>query len=90
MKIITNNAVVFNFGEDIKRGRWENDPDMDTYRITKEDGEYEYCVIADFVVYEVEAIPDDYESNKYCYEGGEFVLSPEWKSRRAPDEVSKV
>lgn len=35
MQIIANNSVVFNYGEAIESGRWENDPSIDTYRITK-------------------------------------------------------
>ena len=87
MQIIANNSVVFNYGEAIESGRWENDPSIDTYRITK-NGNYEYCVIADFVVYDVETIPEDYESNKYLYENGEFALNPDWKDPNAESDKS--
>lgn len=78
MKIITNNNVVFNHGNEIEKGRWENDPSTDTYRITTDEG-YQYCVIADFVIHEVEALPEDFESNKYCYtEADGFYANPDW------------
>ena len=64
MQILTNNNVVFNYGNKIEKGRWENDPSMDTYRITTDNG-YQYCVIADFGLYEVESLPEDFEPGKY-------------------------
>ena len=66
MFILTNENVVFACGEVIAKGRWENDLSMDTYRIKNGDT-YQYAVIADFGLYEVEELPADFESNKYCY-----------------------
>ena len=78
MQIITDNGVVFNFGTVIEKGIWANDPTMETYRITKDDGHYEYCVVWTFTVYTVDNIPEDMEPGKYSYtpETG-FVLNPE-------------
>lgn len=66
MFILTNNKVVFTKGETIEKGRWENDPSMDTYRIKNGD-EFQYAVIADFRLHEVKKLPEDFEPNKYCY-----------------------
>lgn len=77
MQILTNNKVVFAIGETIEFGQWENDPMTDTYRIKNGDN-YQYAVVADFVVHAVDAVPDDYEPNKYCYDDG-FTLNPDWK-----------
>ena len=66
MFILTNENVVFACGEAIEKGRWENDLSMDTYRIKNGD-DYQYAVIANFGLYEVEELPADFESNKYCY-----------------------
>ena len=79
MQILTNNKnIVFNKGEVIEKGIWENDPNIESYRI--KNGEiYQYAVIADFKLYEVEALPEDFELNKYCYtqESG-FYLNPDY------------
>ena len=76
MQILTNNNMVFTYGNEIEKGRWENDPSMDTYRITTDNG-YQYCVIADFGLYEVESLPEDFEPGKYCYTEEEgFYLNP--------------
>ena len=84
MKILTSNDVVFTYGNNIEKGRWENDPSMDTYRITTEEG-YQYAVIADFGLYEVETVPDDFEPNKYCYtEEQGFYLNPDYKEPTDP------
>lgn len=78
MFILTNNKVVFTKGETIEKGRWENDPSMDTYRIKNGD-EFQYAVIADFKLHEVEELPADFELNKYCYTEEEgFYENPEW------------
>ncbi len=85
MKIITNNDVVFNCGENIELGRWENDPSMDTYKITR-GKETEYCVVADFKIYEVDSIPEDYEPNKYCYTAEQgFYLNPDYAEPRSKE-----
>ena len=78
MQILTDNNVVFICGSLIEKGRWVNDPSMDTYRITTESG-YQYCVIADFKIYDVDSIPSDYEPNKFCYtEEQGFYPNPEY------------
>lgn len=78
MFILTNENVVFTKGENIELGRWENDPSMDTYRITNGDN-YQYAVKANFQLYEVSSIPEDYEPNKYTYtESAGFALNPDW------------
>lgn len=66
MFILTNNKVAFTKGETIEKGRWENDPSMDTYRIKNGDS-YQYAVIAGFGLHEVEELPMDFKPNKYCY-----------------------
>lgn len=79
MQILTNNNVVFIFGEIIEKGTWVNDPSRETYRIKNGDN-YQYAVIADFGLYDVEALPDDFEPNKYCYtETDGFYLNPDFK-----------
>ena len=84
MQILTNNNVAFAKGETIEKGRWENDPSMDTYRIKNGDN-YQYAVIADFGLHEVEPVPDDFEPNKYCYtEEQGFYLNPDWKEPTDP------
>lgn len=84
MRILTNNDVVFIKGESIERGKWENDPTAETYRI-KDGNAYQYAVIADFGLYEIEAIPEDFESNKYCYTKTEgFYLNPDYKEPTDP------
>lgn len=84
MQILTNNNVAFIKGETIERGRWENDPVAETYRI--KDGEnYQYAVIADFGLHEVESVPEDFEPNKYCYsETDGFFLNPDYKEPTDP------
>ncbi len=79
MKIITSDDVVFNYGDNIEKGRYENDQTIDTYRIVKGESN-EYCVIDNFKVYEVEMLPENYEPNKYCYtvEQG-FYLNPNYE-----------
>ena len=66
MFILTNENVVFAFGESIEKGVWDNDLSMETYRIKNEEV-YHYAVISNFVLYEVEELPADFEPNKYCY-----------------------
>ena len=79
MYILTNKNIAFISGEEIEKGRWENDRLMDTYRI-KNGNNYQYAVIADFKLYEVENLPKDFEPNKYCYtEENGFVLNPEYQ-----------
>ena len=84
MKILTNNNIVFTKGETIERGTWENDHTTETYRI--KDGEnYQYAVIADFGLHEIDSLPDDFESNKYCYtEEQGFYLNPDYKEPTDP------
>ena len=79
MFILTNNNVAFAKGEVIELGRWENDSTMDTYRIKNGDN-YQYAIPANFELCEVSAIPEDFESNKYCYttEDG-FTLNPDYR-----------
>lgn len=79
MFILTNENVVFASGETIELGRWENDSSMDTYRIKNGDN-YQYAVTANFVLYEVESLPEDFVANKYCYTETEgFMLNPDYK-----------
>ena len=86
MKIITNNNVVFNYGDEIELGRWENDSTMDTYRIKNGDN-YQYAVVSDFVLHEVESVPEDFESNKYCYtEADGFTLNPDYEEPKELEE----
>lgn len=81
MFILTSNKVVFLKGETIEIGRWENDPNMDTYRIKNGDN-YQYAVIANFGLHEVEALPEDFERNKYCYtEEDGFYENPKYVER---------
>lgn len=78
MKILTNRNVVFEIGEEIERGRWENDPTADTYRITQ-GNLYQYAVIAEFEIHEVDITPEDFEKNKYCYTAEKgFYPNPDW------------
>lgn len=78
MFILTNENVVFAHGEAIELGRWENDSTQDTYRITNGDN-YQYAVVSNFEIHEVEALPADYESNKYCYtEADGFTPNPDY------------
>lgn len=78
MQILTNDKVVFVYGNTIEKGIWENDPSMETYRISTEEG-YQYAVIADFGLFDVEAVPEDFESNKYCFTEEEgFYLNPDF------------
>ena len=90
MQILTNNNVVFNYGETIECGTWENDPTMETYRI-KNGENYQYAVIADFGLYKVDSLPEDFEPNKYCYtETNGFYINPnyvELKQYGIPDEL---
>ena len=77
MKILTNNNVVFTYGNNIEKGRWENDPTMDTYRI-KNGENYQYAVLA-FELHEVESLPEDFVPNKYCYTEVEgFYINPDY------------
>lgn len=88
MKILTNNNVVFTYGNNIEKSRWENDPSMDTYRITTDNG-YQYCVIADFGLHEVDSIPEDFEPNKYCYTETEgFYLNPDFEEPVSDDYMA--
>ena len=79
MKILTNNNVVFAKGKTIERGKWNNDLTTETYRIKNGDSQ-QYAVITDFGLHEVESVPEDFESNKYCYTEAEgFYLNPDFK-----------
>jgi len=79
MYILTNNKAAFVQGETIEKGRWENDSSMDTYRIKNGDN-YQYAVIADFGLHEVDSIPEDFEPNKYCYtEEDGFYENPDFE-----------
>lgn len=79
--ILTNNNVAFVSGETIEVGRWKNDPSMDTYRIKNGDN-YQYAVIADFGLHEVESLPEDFKPRKYCYtEEDGFYENPKWVER---------
>ena len=90
MQILTNNNVAFIKGETIERGRWENDPSMDTYRI-KDENNYQYAVIADFGLHEVESTPEDFKPNKYCYTETEgFYLNPDYEEPVPPEEQSVI
>ena len=90
MQILTNNKAVFISGETIERGTWENDPSRETYRIKNGDN-YQYAVIADFGLYEVETLPDDFEPNKYCYtEADGFYLNPDYEEPVSPEEQSVI
>ena len=86
MKILTNNNVVFAKGETIERGKWENDPTTETYRI-KDGNAYQYAVVADFGLHGVESVPEDFEPNKYCYTETEgFYLNPDYEEPVSPEE----
>ena len=86
MLILTNNKVAFAQGETIEKGRWENDPSMDTYRIKNGD-DFQYAVIADFGLHEVEELPEDFEPNKYCYtEEDGFYENPDFAVVEAESE----
>ena len=86
MFILTNENVVFTHGETIELGRWENDNTQDTYRIKNGDN-YQYAVTANFELYEVEALPEDYESNKYCYtEANGFYTNPDYVEPKELEE----
>ena len=83
MYILTNENVVFAYGEVIEKGRWVNDPTMDTYRI-KNDDSYQYAVIADFGLHEVASLPEDFEPNKYCYTTKDgFYENPDFEALEA-------
>ena len=84
MRILTNNNVVFAKGETIERGKWENDHTTETYRI-KDGDNYQYAVIADFGLHEVESVPEDFKPNKYCYtEEQGFYLNPDFEEPTDP------
>lgn len=86
MQILTNNNVVFIAGETIEKGTWVNDASRETYRIKNGDN-YQYAVIADFGLYEVESLPEDFESNKYCYTETEgFYLNPNYEEPVSSEE----
>ena len=90
MQILTNNNVVFIAGETIEKGTWVNDASRETYRIKNGDN-YQYAVIADFGLYEVESLPDDFEPNKYCYTETEgFYLNPNYEEPVSPEEQSVI
>ena len=90
MQILTNNKIVFIAGETIEKGTWENDPSRETYRI-KNGGNYQYAVIADFGLYDVEVLPEDFEPNKYCYtETDGFYLNPDYEDPVSPEEQSVI
>lgn len=90
MQILTNNKAVFISGETIEKGRWENDPSRETYRIKNGDN-YQYAVIADFGLYDVEVLPEDFEPNKYCYTETEgFYLNPNYEEPVSPEEQSVI
>lgn len=78
MQILTNNNVAFAKGETIERGIWENDSTNETYRI-KNGENYQYAVIADFGLHQVDNLPMDFEPNKYCYTEAEgFYNNPDY------------
>lgn len=86
MFILTNENVVFTHGETIELGRWENDNTQDTYRIKNGDN-YQYAVTANFELHEVETLPEDYESNKYCYtEADGFYANPDYVEPKELEE----
>lgn len=88
MYILTNNKVAFAQGEIIEKGRWENDPSMDTYRIKNGD-DFQYAVIADFGLHEVKELPEDFEPNKYCYTEAEgFYLNPDFEEPVSDDYMA--
>ena len=90
MQILTNNNVVFIAGETIEKGTWVNDASRETYRIKNGDN-YQYAVIADFGLYEVEVLPEDFEPNKYCYtETDGFYLNPDYEEPVSPEEQSVI
>ena len=91
MYILTNDNVAFASGETIEAGRWINDPTMDTYRIKSGDT-YQYAVMANFGLHQVDALPDDFAANKYCYspEDG-FYLNQNWSEATEPqDEIDAI
>ena len=86
MKILTSNNVVFIAGETIETGTWENALSRETYRIKNGDN-YQYAVIADFGLYDVEVLPEGFEPNKYCYTETEgFYLNPNYEEPVSPEE----
>lgn len=94
MQILTDKNVVFAIGTIIEAGRWENDPTMDAYRIFNGEN-YQYAVIADFELYTVESVPEDFVPNKYCYnEEKGWQLNPDYKSmteeRYTLDEAAAI
>ena len=90
MQILTNNKAVFISGETIEKGTWENDLSRETYRIKNGDN-YQYAVIADFGLYDVEVLPEDFEPNKYCYTETEgFYLNPNYEEPVSPEEQSVI
>lgn len=94
MQILTDKNVVFAVGTIIEAGRWENDLTMDTYRISIGDN-YQYAVIADFEIFTVESVPEDFAPNKYCYDKGNgWRLNPKYKplteERYTLDEAAAI
>lgn len=78
MKLLVKGKEIYGISSDIKLGVY--DESFEKWALYDEYGDLIYYMIDDdFKLIENATLPNDYESGKYFYEDGEFVLNENWK-----------
>lgn len=93
--VYEENGEILSAGK-VEKGKFENDPENETYRVTTPDGEIYYAVLEGFKPYMVEDCPEDYENYQYFPDKG-FVEKPKRdisqeiaELRRRIDELERI
>lgn len=89
MQLLLKKNRIYSIGAKITYGKVDpTEPTVDKWRVEDENGNLISQWIGEgFEVVETTAtLPSDYESGKYFYENGEFVLNPNWKKYVSPEE----
>ena len=84
----SNNVLLFE-APDIRFGKLDSyEPDVDKWGMYDAEGNILLYAIGNFTVVEFDPAdkPEDYESGKYFFVDGEFVLNPDWVEPLPPIE----
>lgn len=85
MKILLNGKQIVAEAENISFGIY--DEPIEKWRIADAEDKVMYYILDNgFELVEDVTIPEDYESGKYFYENGEFILNEEWKPYVSPED----
>lgn len=85
MKLLVSDKSIVEAAPNIEFGIY--DEDIEKWKLSDEEGNLIYYAIDNgYTLVEGVELPSDYESGKYYYENGEFVLNEEWQPFKSTEE----